>query len=152
MKEFDINGTKYGLNLAYGIMKELEGGIVEQLSDETFDNLKENAANLEEIEEAAMIHFFSGKDLKMVMLDEKFKGPKTIAMVLRTIDGKEVGVNFEERQEYVNEELDYDDGEAIFALLEARLKKVKDGQKAKGESKLISKERGEQAKVPLPEN
>lgn len=152
MKEVEINGTKYGLNLAYGILKELEGGILEKISDETFDNLKDQADNLDDLEQKAVIKLFQGKDLKMIMLDEKVKGPQTIAMVLRTVDGKEIGVNFEERLEYVTEQLDYDDGEEIFELLEAKLKKIEDGKKAKGESKLTSKERGEQAKVPLPEH
>ena len=145
MKDKTVNGTKYTLSVAYGVLKQLENNIFELIDDTTMDKLKEGVIDgggeVEDLEEAAMMKFFSGAELKNFIVKNRDQGVKMLAMTLRLVNDKSIGETYENRLAYVMDKLDYEDGDALVEYLNEMLGQVQAGRSRQGKSKTSSEQR-----------
>jgi transcriptional regulator with XRE-family HTH domain len=141
MKEIECpSGNKYGIVTAYGVMSQLEGAALSNVSDETMERLKQRmvaqGGSLDEFEDEAgmkAMEYFDGASLRDFLEASRRSAPETLATVIRTVNGE--AIPKEDRLRYVNEELDFEDGSTIMNAVEESLRAVQKGKAKSGKSR-----------------
>lgn len=134
MKELDIDGTKYGLATAYGVLSQLEGGVFELIDDDTVEKVmkkqrKKQKNGASEVDASAdFLDAMNGAEYKKFLAANSMNNPRMVAIALRTVDGKSIGETFDERLQYVQDELDFQAGATIANYLSDLLKLTGEGR------------------------
>lgn len=149
------SGKVYGIALGYGMLESLQGVVLELLPDATFERIKEELIAEKGMENLSTLDFIEkldGSELKSFFLANNRQVAHTIAKCIRTMDGNPIGNNFQVRNTFVEEELDWNDGTEIAVVLANVLKEMKEGQEVEGESELSSNDQIRRARKGARKN
>jgi len=135
------SGTEIWVNIAFGVLNELEKGVYKGMDDKVLDRMMDKTT-MKELEDSPVNAIFKGdtEGLRNFLYSTVDQSVDLIATVLRKIkpaDEDEIleFPDFNARKAYVMDELDYDDGAKVVAEIQQRLQAGQENRARKGKSK-----------------